>query len=350
MRRVLVILSVAGLACTAFATVGAGPAAAAPGAIVQLAGLDSGIECPLARIDLASGQVSEVSSDMGICSADLALGPDGTLYGVDGRNRELLTYDTDPASAGYGTSTVVGPLGTEGRSTASGLTFDASGALWMVTSGLGPFSTETPPDAQAEPCLFFSCLYQVDPASGAASLVAEVSTDVPDDTVFVGSLAGACTGQVYLEYATTLLQPGTLDAATSTTTTTTDDASGTADTPDEVHGLPVAFDGFNLGILGTSDGRVAGIGPDGDQVQVEHIDFSADQVLYGIDDFIVTTSSGGAGAQAPPPQSVYTVNRGTGAATAVAGVTDLPENSFILSLAVAPVRPCVEELPITFTG
>ncbi len=348
MRRVVVILTVVGLACTAFAALGAGPAAAAPGAFVQLDGLDSGRECLLARIDPASGQLSEISTNMGICSGDLALGPDGTLYGVDGPNHDLLTYDTDPASAGYGTSTVVGPLGTSASSIeVGGLTFDAAGALWLVTEAFGPSPAETPPDAQAETCDFSTCLYQVNPASGAAGFVAEVTTDVPDDNVFVDSLAGACTGQVYLEYTTPLVQ----GATTSTTATTgTDDASGTADTPDEVHGLPAPPEEFRLGILGTSDGRVADIGPDGDQVQVGHIDFSADQVLYGIDEILKPFSSDGAGAQITVDQSTYTVNRGTGAATMIAAVVGLPEDAFIRSLAVAPVRPCVEELPITFTG
>ena len=74
-------------------------------------------------------------------------------------------------------------------------------------------------------------------------------------------------------------------------------------------------------------------------------------MLYGIDELSSSRSRAAARArQIPVDQSTYTVNRGTGAATAIAAVIGLPEDAFILSLAVAPVRPCVEELPITFTG
>lgn len=77
-------------------------------------------------VDKTTGAATEVG-DMGADVTALAAASDGTIYGLDPSDDELVTIDT-----ATGVATVVGPLGISIEN--SGLDFDASGVLWGIAS------------------------------------------------------------------------------------------------------------------------------------------------------------------------------------------------------------------------
>lgn len=307
---------------------------------------------------------------MGVCSDDLAIGPDGTLYGVDRGGMgeppsnaaespaQLLTYDTNPASATYGASTAVGPLGLAAPAFVRGLTFDATGVLWLVASQ--PLALEAP-TAQADPCIG-TCLYRVNPATGAATFVAPVST-AGSSNIFVTSAAGSASGSLYVAFGTiTIVVLPSVDESTTTTTSRTDDSGAT----DEISADDVASDAatddvggtaaedhagplvtiLRLGILNTTTGQITDVG---EISTAASIDFASDQTLWGIDRPFgpASTSTSDAGPSVVF-QSTFKINVATGLATAIttiAGSVGTP----ISSLAIAPV-PLIVSVQPRFTG
>jgi hypothetical protein len=285
--------------------------------------VDTGGGCQLGQIDLTSGAVSNLlpaSPSLSVCSADLAFGPDGTLYGVNGGN--LVKYNT-----GTGATSVIGPLGvTALGGEAEGLTFDAAGHLWAAlltgdspcVSGLASGATSsssTPTSAGVHPAIFVNnCLYQVDPASGHATFVSQFKAGTLGNTAEnVTGLAGACDGRVLTDYRSFAPPPGV---------------------------APVLI----LASVNTTDAQLTDIGGNGDSHHVNSIDFAPEtagtpQPLYGV------------GTSTLAAQQVFLMNQSTGAAAVVTTATGLPGGSFLVALAIGPIScPPVIVVQPKFTG
>lgn len=120
-------------------------------------GLSLGASPELRRISLPSGSTEAVGLVGPVVEA-LAFSPDGTLYGVDAffsNTDRLYTLDLSTGAAAP-----VGFLGID-MLAARGLTFDASGNLWLAALIGGE-----------------NRLYGVDPDTGAASLVGVLNLPV----------------------------------------------------------------------------------------------------------------------------------------------------------------------------
>ncbi|MCH8807380.1 MAG: PEP-CTERM sorting domain-containing protein [Planctomycetes bacterium] len=89
----------------------------------------------------------------------------GTLYGVDGDTGTLITIDTTT-----GAGTVIGPLGI-GTNFGAGLTFDASGNLYLAYEGGENF-------------------FSVNPSTGAASLIGNMGQSVAGLAALQGTVYG----------------------------------------------------------------------------------------------------------------------------------------------------------------
>jgi len=90
--------------------------------------------------------------------------PSATRTGrVDAAAIESDLVTIDPKT---GTRTRVGSLGFDVFSESSGLAFDAAGTLWLYGATNDPACSPEPVDR------LFSCLYRLDPATGAATFVA----------------------------------------------------------------------------------------------------------------------------------------------------------------------------------
>ncbi|MBM3659127.1 MAG: hypothetical protein FJW95_06440 [Actinobacteria bacterium] len=173
-----------------------------------------GTACRLARIDLATGDVTPLGpyvKDELRCATDLAFSPGGALYGIAGvegeddeESVELPSVDgttpTTEAPAGLGESidevhlvrfdtatgavTDLGAIGTAEAwiGLAGGLTFDPSGNLYVYMAGDDPGC-----DGDA------FCLYRVDPANPASATF--LGKD-PQETYLFG-LTTACNAGLY---------------------------------------------------------------------------------------------------------------------------------------------------------
>jgi hypothetical protein len=133
----------------------AAPAAADPVAWTIVHGGIDGWQ--LAVLDLETGEAVEIGGleIPDLVAGRLALDPSGTLYTIDWIQTRLLSVDT-----ATGAATVVGELGIPPFSI-SGFTADACGRLWLAGTETGRVTD----------------LYQVDPATGQATLV--TSLDPP---------------------------------------------------------------------------------------------------------------------------------------------------------------------------
>ncbi|MEM1412826.1 MAG: hypothetical protein AAGH19_10760 [Pseudomonadota bacterium] len=125
------------------------------------------------QIDLASGAVTEIGPTGGDDIDALSFSPSGVLYGVDNGEDQLVTIDLDS-----GARSVVAPFsGAATEVINTGLAFDPSGALYMVT-------TEFNIDDAA--------LYTVNPGTALLTQIGGVPTDPGFD-----SLAFAPNGTLY---------------------------------------------------------------------------------------------------------------------------------------------------------
>jgi len=120
------------------------------------AGIAWSVAEELHDIDLGSGASSFRVDTTGIGLAS-AFGPDGTYYNLDRANDTLYTVDVDT-----GTRTAVGPLGLNVNSTSLAFNPD-DGFLYSIEIGDATYP-----------------LYRIDPATGAATVVGNVS-GLPDN-------------------------------------------------------------------------------------------------------------------------------------------------------------------------
>lgn len=172
---------------------------------------DDRATCELVIVDATTGTVAELPAAPAAdaCAFDLAVAPNGTVYGVD-----PAPVNNTTSIAGAATTTEVGSLVTyaaDGTATRTpiavlgqysyfpsafafggGIAVDGNGTLFVIVNGLyssdvttcapglAPVSTEAlePTDGRSD---FTSCLFTLDPATGTATLIGP-STVIAGDT------------------------------------------------------------------------------------------------------------------------------------------------------------------------
>lgn len=275
--------------------VGGRPAAASPDGLVQIISLSgddgSPSACQLAGIDLgAGGTVNPIGPVFDIavdgCPFDMAL-RGATLYGVvgfgDGTTESLLVT-IDPTSGGR---TVVGGIGF--ATELAGLAFDEAGTLWLYAQNADPACAGGAGQA---------CLYRLDPATGAATLVGTA----PPQAQILGATA-TCDAVVGNQFVST-------DQAPFGRFTVIDTASAA---------LTNAPDPYGGGVLMTGIERDAG------------------GVLHGVG-FVI-------GEQGPGSPSTFTIDPTTGLASHVADPAVGPGQ--VLAALVITAVACDVPAPLT---
>jgi hypothetical protein len=224
-RRTIAALAIAGLTAGAVVALGG---SSAPGAssIGYTTILEGGNECRLATVDLATGVVTGLpgggTSDS--CVDDLAVAPDGTVYGItdvedDGLSANLVTFN--PVT---GAVTNVQPFSgsfTESFTAHGGLAFDRAGVLYAS------FTTDEAGCSDLQQTAI-SCLYRVDPATAAATLVGNAGIDKNGVRMFF--LAISCADSMLTGERFTDLDSN--DATTDTPTSDTPPAEGASTSPE----------------------------------------------------------------------------------------------------------------------
>jgi hypothetical protein len=289
--------------------------------------------CRLVELDVATGAVTPIGDfDVAACVSDLALAPDGTLYGLRQEGEEagavvvLVRFDT--------TTGVPEEVGTINGSPAGledgGITFDAAGQMFVhiVTNAPG--------------CDFdFVCLYSVDPANpGGATFIGPVDEF---QTEFFG-LASSCGGTTVSVREEEGENGG--GAATSGawpfTAGETQAPAPTDTAPDAAAELEEPAGRVEAQILTTIDTSTGGntdVGLVGPANFVDSVEFDATGALWGV----------GFSIDPVPRNVVYRIDLATGAATPAVDVAD---DATLTSLAIA--HPCTTPAPLvlepTFTG
>lgn len=259
--------------------------------------LGSGMKCNFYRVALGNGVAEQLNGDKSIVCVDgLTFSPAGVLYGYTlpptngpGVESDLVTIDT-----ATGAQTEVGPMGHaffEG-----GMTFDKDGKLWLYSE---------PDDDSCSSG--FNCLYAVDPATGATTVVG--GPGIPG--FLPTGLAADCS---------TVFATGTI-------------ASGFSD-------------GDSLYTVNTATGAVTEVGATDVEVYTEGLDFAADGTLYSIGE----PYTGGPVFYAPKS---FTVDPATGTGSNVqtwVSNDTTPTQIFGLAIAGFSCTPPVVEIQPNFTG
>jgi hypothetical protein len=139
--------------------------------------------CQLATIDLTTAAVTPIgAASQTSCVSDLAVAPDGTVYGTlnsknGGLDAELVKFDT-----ATGAATTLGPITGSFTSAAwveGGIAFGADDSMYLnlATDEAG--------------CSDFVCLYRADPTTLVASLIGPSNEFRTDINYFTASCAGA---------------------------------------------------------------------------------------------------------------------------------------------------------------
>lgn len=249
----------------------------------------------LVRVDLATGDHTVIGDTGYIDVEGLAFSPDGTLYAVDDATKSLLTLDLDTGQA-----TPVGPGdGNLGLSTGPdqgrdfGLTFDATGTLWLSSDVTGE-------------------LWRVNPDTGELTSVVTGS----------GSATSGYDGGSGKSHSTS--QPH---------------LTGLASCGDQLYGISVN-DEQNLYRMETDPFGIEEVGPLGAGLAFDDggLSFDGNGTLWGIADRSTFQEPGTSETTVlEEPSIIFTVDPGTGAATETATTVVGVE-----SLAVASAGACAQ--------
>ena len=287
-------------------------------------------------LDLDSRLLTDIGP-VGYSSVEaLAFAPDGTLYGIDDLQEELITIDLRT-----GAGKPVGALGQAVND--PGLAFDILGRLWMVDDGTWDFYRVNPSSGHAtrigslgQPVTglaargitlfglggdFTNNLVTINTATGAATPVGSLGTVTVDNGGLSFDADGTLWGISNTSPNDTLF---TIDTGTGAATVmgTTTGATGVENLA--IPPVPVAYtvdsdDADRLWILYLTLGIAIDVGPVG-YGSVEALAFSPDGILYGVDDatdaLITLDLSTGAGALVGP---LNTSVGGIGLASDMAG-------------------------------
>jgi hypothetical protein len=329
-------LAGAGVVATPAAQAGLGePTEPPPAYVLVLADRDS---CQLASVDLGSGAVTVLSAapSAEACADDLAVAPDGSVWGIgDGDDAsleaELIHYDATTGEVL--TRTAIQGSFTESGLAFGGLAFDGAGTLYvqLVTDEPGC-------DGDAV------CLYTADPTTAQASFVGAPGADF--FATFFAFLAADCGASLRtIGFGALITGADTTGADTSwdavvpaaplsNTLNSYDKASGAMTTggafPDDL--FVVGLDYFR------TDGTLyALLAPR--SVPIETSDPTTD----------ATAAAGDVGTSAIEV-SLYTVDPATVEVTLVAPLSEPDLNLGALAIAgTCPAPPPIELAP-TFTG
>lgn len=144
--------------------------------------------CDLNSIDLATGQLTDLPAppSSGACSSDLAVAPDGTVYGIGGDNfysigsldaavdsngnPHLIEYDDDGNASitvitndeNFPTSLLLGGIAVDADGTIWAQIQDATSCANVISPTTGLYISDSIP---------MVCLFTIDPVTGVATLV-----------------------------------------------------------------------------------------------------------------------------------------------------------------------------------
>lgn len=192
-RRGITVLAALGLSAAAIVLPGASSAPAASSFGYTIVAFGAGV-CGLGTVDLAGGQQTVPPSGTFVlgCATDLAVAPDGTVYGIAGAadgdlKATLVTFDV--ATGEVSESHQLTGAFTQSLVRSGGLAFDAAGQLYAT------FVTDEAGCSDLDNGVVLTCLYRVDPATGAATLVGDAGA--AKDDVRMAFLTSSCAGLMY---------------------------------------------------------------------------------------------------------------------------------------------------------
>jgi hypothetical protein len=321
-RKLLAVLAVTTLtAGVGVVAMGGAPTGAAETSGYTVIWTDGG--CQLATIDLTTAAVAPIgATSQTSCVRDLAISPDGVVYGI----REPLVTDLAVDLVRFDTTTgaattlgaITGPFDTT-IARNGGIAFAPDGSLLAIfaanESGCTPSAS--------------NCLYRVDPTTLAATLIGPAAPD-NDDPYFY--LAASCGGSILSSEFAERTVPASDDAVGAVNGLLDQQlASWNSSTGAATRGaeLPPNFD---VGALEYD--RVAG-------------------TLYALGLEVNGTSTPGPDSANPQlfaGASLYTIDPATGAVTIVATV---PNTELVVDSLAIPgtcAAPAAVEIVPTFTG
>jgi hypothetical protein len=310
-RRLAHGLVAAALAAGVLAALSAAPATAADPMGYVIAQGEA--ECWLASVDLVTGETHAIgSATPEKCAFDLEFSPDGThLLGtrVDSVDSVARLVEFDIAT---GNLQVIGQLGDfelGGPGSEQGnLTLPATGGLYtyLVPNPVAPAATD------------------VDPAcDGSAFCLFQGSATVPGTLAYVNSVPQTFT--VYYGLAT---------SCAGVTSSVRGEESLDLSTGWPAHGAVTSAPQVLTEVNRTSTGPgTSDIGPVGDGTFLSSVDYNAAGALFGV------------GFQGDSSASLFTIDTGTGAATAVTALNDGTDPIYIGVLGFAIAHPCAPTPP-----
>ncbi len=166
-----------------------------------------GTASSLYTIDLGTGATTLVGSSSGTCIIDIAIDPDGNLYGVD-----LMPYALVAIDKTTGATQPIGSLGFN-AGYAEGLDFDPStGTLYFAG-----YDTDT----------FLGGMYTIDLATGAATLIGPIGPDGDEMDAFAIAIPSTqCVNATDVPWLSEDVSGGTTAPGTTSPVTVTMDATG----------------------------------------------------------------------------------------------------------------------------
>jgi hypothetical protein len=305
------------------------PASAAPIAYTIL----STDGCQLSTIDLATGTVTPLSAGPSgaACVDDLAVAPDGTVYGISdfvasSTSATLVTFN--PTTGAVVTTVPFTGDFDESFTARGGIAVDRNGVLYASFTTNEDGCSDLTNDA-------FVCLYRVDPATAAATLIGPSGFD----QIRTNWLTTNCDDAML-----TALDEDDFGPFSAPDEVTEPGAEGEAGAQAEPPGLPDSFaddgadpqshqEGLDISPVDESTGAVTQ-GP------------LMDADIFGIE-WAPPTGPLYAIGEDGDGDGVFTVDPATGALTRVADL-DVPQIGGITTLAMAVT--CPEELVVVFTG
>jgi hypothetical protein len=189
-RYLAILLSVAAVAAATL-VVATPTGAAGPGGYVTVRTGETA--CQLATVDVSTGHVAVLpaGASADACVDDLAVAPDGTVYGLRDVNVMSPALATlvvfDPASGAVTATHLFTGTFTQSFTAHGGIAVDRIGNLFAS------FTTDEPGCSDLTDTAIV-CLYRVDPATGAATLVGNAGAQFDEVRMFF--LAAGCGGSM----------------------------------------------------------------------------------------------------------------------------------------------------------